>query len=66
MLDAILSALITPGPAWIGTLLGILPAYFVWNDLPESSDRVTIAALFIAGGFIAGLLWSLIPSRKEK
>jgi hypothetical protein len=66
MFDFITSALLTPGPAWIGIALGLIAAYLAWTYLPESVDRTSIAAWLIAIGFAGGLLWAAAGSTKKE
>ena len=65
MIDFIISALITPGPAWVGTALGIVAAGLVWYFFPESTDRASLAGWLVGLGFVGGILWAAIPEKKK-
>ena len=65
MIDFLTGALLTPGPALIGLVIGILGAWGAWVLLPEAVDRVSIGAWLIGGGYAAGLLWSATTEKKK-
>ncbi len=65
MIDFLLEALLTPGAAWVGLVLGLLAAYGAWVLLPESVDRASLGAWLVAGGFAAGLLYAAATRKKQ-
>jgi hypothetical protein len=66
MIDFLLDALLTPGPAWVGILIGLLGGFLAYQFLPESVDRASIGGWLVALGFIGGLVWFAMSNKKGK
>ena len=58
MIEFIIEALFTPGPVWVGTVIGIVIAICAWYFLPEHIDRASIGVWSISIGFLAGFILS--------
>jgi hypothetical protein len=65
LIEFIIEALITPGPVWIGTALGIFAACGAWYLLPESINRVSIGACAVSVGFACGWFVDWASSKKK-
>ena len=65
MIEFLVEALFTPGPAWVGLAIGILVASGVWMMLPASVDRASICGWVVGGGFMGGLLWAAATDMKK-
>jgi len=66
LFEFFVEALFTPGPVWVGTILGVLAAGAAWYFLPESVDRVAIGAWAVGVGFVGGWLVAIASARAEK
>jgi hypothetical protein len=59
MFDFLVGLLEMPRAAWMGMVIGGAFAYLAWNYLPTSeSERASIGALLLIGGFLVGLAWA--------
>jgi len=66
MIDFLLGALLTPGPAWVGIALGVLAAFLGWIFLPESMDRASFGGWLIALGFVGGFAYAAVSDKNKQ